>query len=251
MRINVLTNKINLISINSVIQKIDLWVKSPDLVGRYICVSNVHMTMLAFDDVKFQNIINNSDLTVPDGLPLVWAQKLLGNSATSQVRGCDLSIAVCELACKGGIPIGLYGATENVIKKMESKLHEMFADINIVYSFSPPFRKLTSDETDQYVNDIVCSGAKILLVGLGCPKQETWMFEHRKSLSCVMLGVGAAFDFIAGRKKSAPRWIQKVGLEWFFRLLSDPRRLWKRYLKHNPRFIYYFILQLLGKSYIK
>ena len=116
----------------------------------------------------------------------------------------------------------------------------------IKYSYSPPFLSLNDQEKNDIIDKINDSGIKILFVGLGCPKQEIWMKEHKEKLNCIMVGVGAAFDFIAGNKKTAPIWMQRIGLEWLYRLLSEPKRLWKRYFKHNPRFIYYFIIQYFG-----
>ena len=126
----------------------------------------------------------------------------------------------------------------------------MFPKLDIAYSYAPPFRRLVNEENKKYVDAINNSGVNVLFVGLGCPKQEIWMAAHKEQVNCVMLGVGAAFDFIAGNKKNAPKWMQSIGLEWLFRFLCEPRRLWKRYLKHNPRFVYHFVLQLLGKKYV-
>jgi N-acetylglucosaminyldiphosphoundecaprenol N-acetyl-beta-D-mannosaminyltransferase len=132
---------------------------------------------------------------------------------------------------------------------VQSNLTKQYSDIQITYSYSPPFRPLRAVEDLNVIEQINASKVDVLFVGIGCPKQEIWMAEHKEQLKCVMLGVGAAFDFIAGNKKHAPRWIQRIGLEWLFRFLSEPRRLWERYLKQNPRFIWHFTLQLLGRKY--
>lgn len=218
-------------------------------VGGYVCVANVHMCMEAFDSNEFNRVVNDADLVVPDGMPLVWALKLLGEKTAAQVRGSDLLLHLCNEASGKDISIGLYGGTPDSLHDFESFLHRKFPDINIVFSVSPPFRELTPEEKNHYVQEINRSGCGILFVGIGCPKQERWMAEQKDKLSCVMIGVGAAFDFFSGRKKHAPRWMQHFGLEWFFRLASDPRRLWKRYLKHNPRFVYYFGKQLLQSKF--
>jgi N-acetylglucosaminyldiphosphoundecaprenol N-acetyl-beta-D-mannosaminyltransferase len=126
-----------------------------------------------------------------------------------------------------------------------TKLKQQYPAIKIIYSYSPPFRQLTEEEDQQVIDQINQSEVYVLFVGIGCPKQEIWMAEHKQHLQCVMLGVGAAYDFIAGTKQHAPRWMQKIGLEWLFRLASEPKRLWKRYLKQNPRFIYHFTKQLI------
>lgn len=218
--------------------------------GRYICVSNVHMCMEVFDDPHYRKVVNGSDMTVPDGLPISKAQRLLGYRDAEQVRGEDLTLSLCDMAAKEGIAVGFFGSTPELLKQLGDVLARKFIGLNIVYSESPPFRTISDEEDRQYIEGINTSGAMLLFVGLGCPKQELWMASHRDHLHCTMLGVGAAFDFIAGNKKQAPRWLQRIGLEWLFRLISEPGRLWKRYFKHNPRFIYYFAGQLLGKKYV-
>ena len=213
--------------------------------GKYICVSNVHMCMESFDNKGFCKIVNEADLVVPDGKPLVWAQKLLGEKKAGQVRGSNLVLSVCKTAEKAKIPIGLYGGTEQSLSGFILFLKAAYPDLCIPFADSPPFRALTPKEDKDYIKTINASGIRILFVGIGCPKQEKWMAGHKDKLHCVMIGVGAAFDFFSGQKKHAPRWMQQVGMEWMFRLASDPKRLWKRYLKHNPRFVFYFLKQLL------
>ena len=215
--------------------------------GRYVCVSNVHMCMETYDNQDFRTIVNDADLVVPDGKPLVWAQKLLGQKSASQVRGSDLLLHVCKEAEEKCIPIGLYGGTRDSLHDFLKFLMNRYPELKISFFSAPPFRELTEIEEANYIDEINASGVKILFVGIGCPKQERWMAKHKDKLNCVMIGVGAAFDFFSGRKKHAPRWMQTAGLEWVFRFASEPKRLWKRQLKHNPRFVYYFMLQLLEK----
>ena len=243
----ILKMKVNLTSLSFVVDNISSWCE--DGVGRYVCVSNVHMCMETFDEALFKASVNGSDLTIPDGLPMVWAQRLLGYSLAEQVRGTDLMLALCKMAAREKKSVGFLGATPKLLQSLERELCDKFSGLDIGYVVSPPFRQITEEEDQQYIDEINASGVKILFVGLGCPKQEKWMAEHKDVLQCTMLGVGAAFDFIAGNKKHAPSWMQAVGLEWLFRLATEPRRLWRRYLKHNPRFVYYFILQLLGRKY--
>ncbi len=215
--------------------------------GAYVCVSNVHMCMEVFDSTEFKTIVNNADLVIPDGRPLSWAQKLLGHSQAQQVRGQDIMNALCEQSGSKNLNIGLYGgSSDELLKQVVDKLKLSFPDIKITFSYSPPFRPLTDQEDQTIIERINDADVNVLFVGIGCPKQERWMAEHKAYLNCVMLGVGAAYDFIAGSKKHAPRWMQKLGLEWLFRLLSEPQRLWKRYLQQNPRFIYYFGKQLIA-----
>lgn len=212
----------------------------------YICVANVHMCMESFDSPAFRQVLNNADLVVPDGRPLVWALRWLGEENADQVRGSDFLLKVCAEAEKANVPVGLYGGTAESLLDFVSFLSKQFPALPVVCAISPPFRPLTAIEDAAYIDQINTSGARILFVGIGCPKQENWMAEHKDRLQCVMLGVGAAFDFFSGRKKHAPRWMQQAGLEWVFRLASDPRRLWKRYLKHNPRFVWHFFKQWMS-----
>ncbi|WP_420591960.1 WecB/TagA/CpsF family glycosyltransferase [Bacterioplanoides sp.] len=220
--------------------------------GSYVCVSNVHMCMEAFDSPDFKRIVNDADLVIPDGRPLSWAQKLLGYIDAEQVRGQDIMNAICAASGRKSLNIGLYGgSSDKLLKKVTLTLKQDHPDINITYSFSPPFRPLTEQEDQEVVRGISDADVDVLFVGIGCPKQERWMAEHKNSLKCVMLGVGAAYDFIAGSQQQAPHWMQKIGMEWGYRLLSEPKRLWKRYLKQNPRFIYYFLQQWLLKRKFK
>jgi len=214
--------------------------------GAYVCASNVHMCMEVYDTPEFEQIVNGANMVLPDGRPLLWAQKLLGHHGATQVRGQDIMTELCAISRKKGLRMGLYGGqSESVLTAVQAKLRQDYSSIKLFYQFSPPFRPLTPAEDAEVVAQINSAGVDILFVGIGCPKQERWMAEHKDKLSCVMLGVGAAFDFMAGQKKHAPRWMQRIGLEWFFRLCSEPKRLWKRYLLHNPRFIFYFGVQLL------
>lgn len=216
--------------------------------GVYVCAANVHMCMEAFDDASFLEIVNDADLVVPDGRPLVWAQRLLGHRGAQQVRGMDLMLALCKRSARDGTPIGFYGASSELLGTLIETLQQRFPGLIVVCRIAPPFRELSAVEDTHYIDQINQSGARILFVGLGCPKQERWMATHKESLHCVMLGVGAAFDFIAGNKRHAPFWVQSLGLEWLFRLCSEPRRLWRRYVIQNPRFIWHLASQWLKKG---
>lgn len=214
----------------------------------YVCVASVHMIMEAYDSTAFRRVINEADLVTPDGRPLVWALKGLGVKDSTQVRGTDLTTHVVEQAARENVPIGLYGGTPELLEAFVRILKTRYPKIRVVCQIAPPFRSLTPEEDEAVMDEIVASGARILFVGIGCPKQEKWMAAHKGRIPAVMLGLGAAFDFYTGRVPQAPRWMQVAGLEWVFRLLIDPRRLWKRYAKHNPRFIGLFLMQLLGVS---
>ncbi len=215
--------------------------------SRYVCAANVHMVMESHDDPSFQHVVNEADMVTPDGVPLVWALRLMGVPEATRVYGPDLTLHVCERAAKEGISIGLYGGTPDSLEAFVQFLESTYPGIQIACKIAPPFRPLTPEEDKTYTAEINASGARILFVGIGCPKQENWMAGHKSTISAVMLGVGAAFDFHTGRVKQAPSWMQRVGLEWLFRLMMDPKRLWKRYFKHNPRFVLLFLRQMMSR----
>ena len=178
-------------------------------------------------------------------MPLVWGLKALGADDASRVYGPTLTPTVCARAEAEGIPVGFYGGTRETLDRMIENLRLAYPRLEIAYAYSPPFRPQTPAEVDDVRAAIRASGARILFVGLGCPKQERWMADNVDQLPVVMLGVGAAFDFLAGSKAQAPAIMQSLGLEWLFRLVTEPRRLWRRYLYHNPRFVGLFARQLL------
>jgi N-acetylglucosaminyldiphosphoundecaprenol N-acetyl-beta-D-mannosaminyltransferase len=187
-------------------------------------------------------------LVLADGRPIYWAQKLLGFKQAKQIRGQDLMTELCHHSEQSNLRIGLYGGYNiEILDKVTTELVKLFPKINISYQYSPPHRMLSENENNKVVDDIEQANVDILFVGIGCPKQERWMAKNVNKLSCVQIGVGAAFDFIAGEKKHAPKWLQRIGLEWLFRLLNEPKRLALRYLKQNPRFVYYFIKKSINK----
>jgi N-acetylglucosaminyldiphosphoundecaprenol N-acetyl-beta-D-mannosaminyltransferase len=245
----VLTLNVEGVCLEDVVKRVNAYTQSPN--GHNACLVNVHMAMEAFDDCEFEHIVNSADLVIPDGRPIYIAQKLLGNKSAQQVRGLDLVHALCQLAENNHLKIGFYGGNDyELIVQVKNRLESMYPSLIISYLYSPPFRPLTPSENKVVVNEINASEVDILLVGIGCPKQEIWMAGNKAELSCVMVGVGAVFDFIAGEKKIAPKWMRMMSLEWLFRFLSEPGRLWKRYLKQNPRFIWFFLQQwLLSKNW--
>ncbi len=212
--------------------------------GAGVCVATVHMVMEAFDDPEYRRVVNSAELVTSDGVPLVWCLKLLGLDRAERVYGPTLTPKVCERAASSGVRVGFYGGTQEVLEAMQRRLGNDHPGLQIVFAAAPPFRPLSADEDAAVVSAIEDAGVEILFVGLGCPKQERWMAEHRDRLACVSVGVGAAFDFIAGAKSQAPGWMQTRGLEWLYRLVTEPRRLWRRYLYNNPRFLVAFGLQL-------
>lgn len=222
------------------------WARLSSTRPRYVCVANVHMTMEAFDSPRFKQIVNGADMVTSDGMPLVWMLRRLGLPLAERVYGPTLTLHVCKAAAANGVPVGFYGGSPEAVEELKAELVRRFPSLDIRYAYSPPFRELTQEEDARIVKEIGGSGAQILFVGLGCPKQERWMAAHKDLLPVVQLGVGAAFDFHAGKVKQAPAWMQDRGLEWLFRLAVEPRRLWKRYLYNNPRFAVLAAMQLAG-----
>ena len=211
-----------------------------------VCAANVHMVIEAYDSRDFRKIINKSDLVSPDGMPLVLMLRFLGIKSQKRVYGPTLMKHICEASAQGNISIGFYGGTPKTSKALVRNLTNQIPNLKISYAYSPPFRPLTLAEDEALVKQINSSGTQILFVGLGCPKQERWMFAHRNRVKAVMIGVGAGFDFFAGTKKQAPNWMMRIGLEWLFRLFTEPKRLWRRYLYNNPRFLCLAAMQLLN-----
>lgn len=214
--------------------------------SRYMCISNVHMVMETYDDEELRAIINGADLVAADGVPVIWTSRWLGLQRQSRVFGPELAIRLCAMAAREGIPVGFYGSTPEVIYDLRRRIAEQFPRLPITFCHSPPFRALSEAEDRSVCDAINRSGARILFVGLGCPKQERWMAEHRSRLAAAMIGVGWAFDILAGRSKAAPAWIQKIGMEWLYRLAHNPRKLWRRHLRHYPRFVVFIAGRLLA-----
>jgi N-acetylglucosaminyldiphosphoundecaprenol N-acetyl-beta-D-mannosaminyltransferase len=229
---------------SSVSNQVVQWTESEG--AHYVCAANVHMIMEAYDSIGFRNLVNSADLVTADGMPLVWLMRAKGRRSQQRVYGPTLMLHILEIAAQKKIPVGFYGSKPDVLNILIKRMMARYEGLEVVYSFSPPFRMIDPKEDAVIVKQIIQSGARILFVGLGCPKQEIWMAEHCEKVNLVMLGVGAAFDFHASVKPQAPSWLQRIGLEWLFRLATEPRRLWKRYLYHNPRFIFLAVADLLG-----
>ena len=216
--------------------------------GGYVCAVNVHMVMEGVDDPSFRALVNRSVLSVPDGMPIVWAMRLLGVQRQTRVYGPFLMRHCLRRAVDQNLSIGLLGGAPDVLDKLIYNLRKEFSTLRIVYNYSPPYRALSFEESLGIKTDIAAASPDILFVGLGCPKQERWMAEHAMSLNTVMIGVGAAFDFYAGTLEMAPPVLQRFGLEWAFRLAKEPKRLLGRYAKHNPRFMVAFLRQLVSRK---
>jgi len=242
-RVNILGAQISAITLDRAVSQIRAMVT--DNRCHYICVSNVHTVMTCFDNPDYRRITNEATLAVPDGMPLVWIMKGLGYTQCSRVYGPDLMLAVCKNSIQNGYSHFFYGGAKGVPEFLAAQLRREFPGLRVAGCYSPPFHSLSPEEDEEVVKMINNSGAQLLWVGLGAPKQEIWIAEHRDRIKTpVMVGVGAAFDFLSGRVKQAPAWMQEYALEWLFRLWTDPKRLWQRYLYHNPRFIYHISKQL-------
>jgi len=221
------------------------WAKRGE--SRAICFSTVHMLMEAHDDASFHAQLNEMDIVNPDGMPLVWSLKALGHPEAKRVYGPDATVMLLKVAEDANIPVAFYGGSQKTIDVLKAEVERRYPKLKIAYTLSPPFRPLTAAEDEKITQDIIDSGARMIFVGLGCPKQERWVMEHRGRIPAVMFAVGAAFDFFAGTKAQAPRWMMNNGLEWLFRLATEPRRLAMRYVKHNPRFVVLVLKQLMSK----
>jgi len=206
----------------------------------------VHGVMTGALDSVHRHRLNGLDLVVPDGQPVRWAINwLYGVKLPDRVYGPELTLRVCERAAQEGLSIYLYGSRQEVLEDFKINLQKKFPLLKVAGSQPSRFRQVTSEEQREIAETIRNSGASIVLVGLGCPRQETWVFENRELISMPMLAVGAAFDFHAGTVRQAPAWFQKRGLEWFYRFVQEPRRLWKRYALLNPLYLLLVALQLL------
>jgi len=212
----------------------------------YVCIANVHMVTTAVKHLNLRESMDAAFVNTSDGMPLVWSLRRQGYKCAERVSGPDLMMELCRESQREGIPVYFYGGLPSVIDKMKEKLKMQFPRLLIAGAESPPMLSDKPEVDLDTAKRIKNSGAKIVFVGLGCPKQELWMHAYSPHIPAVLIGVGAAFDFFAGTVKRAPLWMQKSGLEWFYRLCSEPRRLWKRYLVTNSLFICYVILERLG-----
>ncbi|MEL7361722.1 MAG: WecB/TagA/CpsF family glycosyltransferase [Bacteroidota bacterium] len=212
--------------------------------ARYLCTSGAHGLVEATDNPAFQAILNGADLNVPDGIAAVWGLRGLGVQIQDRVYGPDLMLYLCQAAARAGVPVGLYGSSQDRLDALCEQLPRKAPGLKIVSAISPPYRTLTPEEDAAFAEEITASGARIVFVGLGCPKQETWCAKQSPHIPAVLVAVGAAFDFHAGKLDQAPSRLQTMGLEWAYRLAKEPRRLWKRYAKCVPQFMAGYLLQL-------
>jgi N-acetylglucosaminyldiphosphoundecaprenol N-acetyl-beta-D-mannosaminyltransferase len=225
-----------------IVQKSLCWAEERQ--SRALFFGTVHMIMEAYDNPSYRRVLNAADVVNADGMPVVWAMRALGASGAQRVYGPDTTEALLPAAEEAELSVGFYGGSQSVLDALVRTVRLRHPNLRIAFVESPPFRALTPEEDAAAVARMIASGVRLLFVGLGCPKQERWVIDHVGRVPAVMFAVGAAFDFLAGTKPQAPRWMMRSGLEWVFRLVCEPRRLAKRYLKHNPRFVAYFLQQL-------
>lgn len=242
-RVPILGVAVHAINWEDTLQTIYSWAKNRET--RYVCLTNAHSSVTGSRDAAFGRVLAAADLALPDGAPIAWTLRRLGFRGQERINGPDLMWRYCELIACTGQSLYLLGGTEETLTKLRDRLINAFPELRIAGVWSPPFRALTPEEDAEAVARINESGAGVVFVSLGCPKQELWMAAHRGRVQAVMIGVGAAFSFHAGTIRRAPLWVQRAGLEWIFRLMAEPRRLWKRYLFTNTLFVLGTCKQLL------
>ena len=242
--IKVIGSPVTALPFNAQINTILDW--AGDRLSKVVCVANVHMLTEAHSHPELSLVLNNADLVTPDGMPLVWMMKLLGESKQDRVAGMDILLALSELAPKQNVKIFFLGSESRILEKMRGKLEQAFPHLEIAGMEPLPFRPLTPQEDAAIIEQINQSGAGIVLVSLGCPKQEHWMHQHKNKIQAVMIGLGGVFPILAGMQKRAPLWMRQLGLEWLYRLIQEPRRLWGRYKTTIPPFVWLALKQLLA-----
>jgi len=245
-RFDVLGVAVSAISMADAVTAIETWIgkRSPN----YVCITGVHGVMESQNDAELRMIHNRAGMVTPDGMPLVWLAHLGGRKHVQRVYGPDLLLQVAALSLRKGYSHFFYGGGEGIADLLASRMQQRFPGLRVVGAYTPPFRPLTEEEDQDIVNKINAAAPDIVWVGLSTPKQERWMAQHLGRVNAsVLVGVGAAFDFHAGLKRQAPHWMRRSGLEWFFRFITEPRRLAWRYLKNNPRFVLRVAAQELGR----
>lgn len=247
-RANILGVDVSAINMAHALEMFDGWISQRQ--PHYVCVTGVHGVMESQRDEQLRQIHNQAGLVTPDGMPLVWLSRAKGFPWVERVYGPDLMLAVCQQSLLKGYRHYFYGGHEGVPERLAARLGEWFPGLQVAGLYSPPYRPLTAEEDERTIQMINGTNPDIVWVGLSTPTQEYWMYQHLGRINAaVMLGVGAAFDFHAGIKKQAPRWIQRSGFEWFYRLMIEPRRLWRRYLISIPWFLWLVLREGLYKVF--
>jgi N-acetylglucosaminyldiphosphoundecaprenol N-acetyl-beta-D-mannosaminyltransferase len=243
-RVDVLGVQVSAIDIERALDVLDRWIVEGE--REYVCVTGVHGVMESRRDETLRQIHNRAGMVTPDGMPLVWWSRARGERQTRRVYGPDLMLACCERSITTGYRHFFYGGGTGVAELLARRLARRFPGLTVAGTYTPPFRRLTHQEDEDVVKQINDAAPDIVWVGLSTPKQEYWMAEHVGRIEApALIGVGAAFDFHAGLKPQAPHWMQSSGLEWLFRLGTEPRRLWKRYLVNNPAFVWLALQEVM------
>lgn len=214
--------------------------------GALVCCANVHMVVESRSDARLREAMERALLVTPDGMPLRWALRLLGRPLPDRVYGPELAWRVLDRCAADGVPVAFFGGRPEMAEALLQAVRERQPTLRVACAIAPPFGPALAAGEEAHVSAIAASGAQVVLVGLGCPRQEHWMLRNVDRIPAVMIGVGAFFDFASGRVVQAPRWMQRCGLEWLYRLWREPRRLGLRYLRTNPRFVALLLWQLLG-----
>lgn len=244
LRSRVLESMIDIIDEPDAVSMVLAWAVKRE--HRTVSICNVHSVVTARSDSALRNAVNNADLATPDGMPVAWLIGRRLGKRQARVNGPDLMLALCREAAARGIPVAFFGSGERTLSLMREQLRAQFPALKVALMLAPPYRPLSDAENASYVQQLNESGAAVVFVGLGCPKQECWMNANRVELAAVSIGVGAAFDYLAGTVRRPPLWMQRAGLEWLGRLLAEPSRLWRRYLVTNTVFLMYALPELLG-----
>lgn len=213
--------------------------------SKFVCVSNVHMLMEGRWQKEFAQVLLGADLLTPDGMPLVWMTSWMKRRTQDRVAGMELMMALCEQAQAADISLFLLGSEPEILSTIQQQLSQDFPKLQVVGTLSPPFRPLSIEENAAIAHKVNASKAGLVFVSLGCPKQEIWMHEHRGQVNAVMVGLGGAFSVYAGIKQWAPEWVRNLGLEWLYRLMQEPGRLWKRYATTIPPFLWLAFKQIV------
>ena len=240
----VLAATVDAVGWDEAIHRIRTWADARE--SRYVCITNVHSVVMTTQSPEFERVIGGADMATPDGAPVAWMLRQTGHLNQERINGPDLMWKYCQQAAHRNEAIFLYGGTSQTLEALQARLLDAFPGLRIAGAVSPPFRALSAAEDRAMIDLINSAGAGTVWVSLGCPKQERWMAAHRGMINAVMIGVGAAFDYHAGTMRRAPAWMQRSGLEWLHRLLSEPRRLWRRYLVTNSIFLVRAFWQLAG-----
>lgn len=247
-RQRVLKSSVTALPFEQAMQAILKWASGKE--SKTVCVANVHMVMEAYWHAQFSQVLQSADMVTPDGMPLVWMMKLMGRKQQDRIAGMEILHSLCQKASAQKVKVFFLGSQQLILNKMRARLEKEYPNLEIAAMKPLPFRPLTSSEDEALIQEIHESGAGIVFVSLGCPKQEKWIAEHKGQINAVMIGLGGAFPVYAGLKKWAPRWVREAGLEWLYRLIQEPKRLINRYAQTIPPFMLLALVQLFTYHFV-